>query len=110
MDKWITVEQVAIKFGFNPKSVLNAIYHQRVQARRDGRRWLILAASAYDRWNGILLHERGQRQCRACERVLPLHEFLLFKGRKRRRMCKTCWRQQKRSYLNAWRHARKYGN
>lgn len=110
MGKWITVEQVAAQFGLHRGSVLNAIYHQRVQARRAGRQWLILAESAYARWNGILLHERGQRQCRACKRVLPLHEFLPYKGWMRRRMCKTCWRQQKRSYLNAWRHARKYGN
>lgn len=110
MGDWMTVEQVAETFGLNPGSVLNAIYHHRVQAQRVSGRWLVASGSARDRWRGILLHERGLRQCSACELVLPLSEFHSYKGWMRRRTCKTCWRQKQRTYLTAWRRARKDGN
>lgn len=110
MGEWMTVAQVAETFGLNPGSVLNAIYHDRVQAQRVSGKWLVAAGSARRQWDYILLHAQGMRQCCACQRVLPLSEFHPYKGWMRRRACKTCRREKQRTYLTAWRRAHKHGD
>lgn len=90
--EWLTIQQVARRFGIDRATINKAIKNGRIEAIKEGRRRWVMAWKAAELWEYRLLAAQGLRRCVECLEVKAIEDFPIGRPECRRRTCRDCWR------------------